>query len=154
VLIEMTARMETDAKSFEGTATWTMVGGAPVEAGIAKLTVNATYEPTDVDASRDNEVMASSISVVASHRQLEAAEAFQRGDVDQANGLIDNNIRDLGAARKFAPAAAATGLAKQEAAYGDTKKVFTTARPKSAEGNAAAKGVFEKDVSNMGRSAY
>jgi Ca-activated chloride channel family protein len=154
VLVEMTAHMETDAKAFDAAASWNLVGGGPVEAGISRLTVNSTYEPTDVEASRDNEVAASAISVVASKRQLEAAEAYQRGDVLGAQNLIDNNMKDLKAAQAFAPPAAATALQKQEAAYGGTKKVFSTARPKSAEGNAAAKGVFEKDVSNMDRAAY
>src|SRR6185503_9917908 len=90
VLIEMTAHMESDPKAFEGSASWTLVGGSPVEAGIAKLTVAPTWEPQDVDASRDNDVMANAVSIIASRRQLEAAEAFQRGDVDQANRLIDN----------------------------------------------------------------
>lgn len=154
VLIEMTAHMETDAKAFEGAASWNLVGGAPVEAGIARLTVSPTYEPTDVEASRDGEVMANAVSVVASKRQLEAAEAFQRGDVQGAQNLIDKNMNDLKSAQAFAPPAAATALQKQEAAYGGTKRVFSTAKPKSAEGNAAAKGVFEKDVSNMDRAAY
>lgn len=154
VLVEMTAHMETDAKAFEGNASWTQVGGSPVEASIAKLTVQPTWEPTEVDASRDNDVMANAVSVVASRNQLQAAEAFQRGDVEEANKLIQGNVDQLRAAQAYAPPAAATALAKQQAAYDDTKKVFTTSKPKSAEGNAAAKGVFEKDVSNMGRSAY
>ena len=70
VLIEMTAHMETDAKAFDGTASWNQVGGAPVEAGIARLTVTPTYEPTDVEARRDGEVMANAVTVVASKRRL------------------------------------------------------------------------------------
>jgi hypothetical protein len=63
-------------------------------------------------------------------------------------------VRELKAAQVYAAPAAATALQKQEAAYGDAKKTFATAKPRSAAGNAAAKEVFEKDTSNMGRSAY
>jgi Ca-activated chloride channel family protein len=154
VLLELRAQMDTDAKAFDGAASWTLVGGQSVDAAIAKLTVGSTYEPMEVEASRDNDVMASAVSVVASRRQLEAAEAYQRGEVDKAQGLIDNNVRDLRAAQVYAAPAAATALQKQEAAYDDAKKTFATAKPKSAAGNAAAKEVFEKDTSNMGRAAY
>jgi Ca-activated chloride channel family protein len=154
VLLEMTARAEPgDTKTFEATASWNVVGGPSVNAPSSHLTIAAATDQRDVEGSRDNDVMASAISVTASRRQLEATEAYERGDVLGAQGLIDKNLRELQAAQAYAPPAAAEGLKKQTQAYDGTKHVFATAAPTSAAGNAAAKGAVEKDMSNMGRAA-
>ncbi|HSQ62643.1 MAG TPA: hypothetical protein VLM85_05495, partial [Polyangiaceae bacterium] len=106
-----------------------------------------------IEQSRDPVVLASATSVIASERQLEATQAYARGDVARAQQLIDQNIASLGAVAASAPAPVATALAKQQAAYGATKKSFSAA-PQSVAGKVAAKHAYEVDSSNLARAAF
>jgi Ca-activated chloride channel homolog len=94
------------------------------------------------------------MSVIASRRQLEAAQAYQQGDARRAQALIDQNVTELQAAAAAAPAPAATAILNQVQAYESTKKAFVAAKPKSDEGNAAAKAATKRDFDNMARSAF
>jgi len=155
VVLELTARVDAgDVRGFDTTATWTPIGGATYQTQLARLNVTGSVDPRAVEDSRDPAVMASAISVLASRRQLEAAEAYARGDVGVAQGLIDKNMQDLKTAQSAAPAPIATAMERQWAEYDSTKKAFATAAPRSAAGNAAAKSAVEKDMNNLGRAAY
>jgi Ca-activated chloride channel family protein len=155
VVMEMTARVEAgETRGFDAHASWTPIGGSMVVAPIARLSVSGTLDPREAEESRDPVVMASAISVLASRRQLEAAEAYSRGDVGVAQGLIDKNMVDLKTAQAGAPPPMAAAMDRQWAEYDNAKKTFATAKPRSAEGNAAAKSAVEKDMNNLGRSAY
>lgn len=155
VVVEMTASVDAgDTRGFDATASWTPIGSKTVRASLARLNISGTLDPREAERSRDPAVMASAVSVLASRRQLEATEAYARGDVDVAQGLIARNVADLSAAQASAPAPVASAMARQSAEYVSQKKTFATAAPRSIDGNAAAKAAVEKDMNNLGRSAY
>jgi hypothetical protein len=90
-------------------------------------------------------------SVMASRRQMEATEAYNRGDTVTAQALIDKNIFDLRAAASAAPAPAATSLAEQLRDYSATKGDFLSYGSSSSMGKSAAKQAFAKENANMAR---
>jgi Ca-activated chloride channel homolog len=152
VAIELAARMDAgDVRSLEGRVSWFPVGGAEAEARFAGLALTGSTDARAVDAGRDGSVLARSLSATASIRQIEAAEAYNQGDVQRAQALIDQNKVELAAAATAAPAPAAAALEQQIAAYEQTKQAFGSAKPRSAMGSAAAKRSVEKDLSNTGR---
>jgi len=155
VVLEMRCAMDLgDMKSFATTAAWNVVGGPSVDAPVASLQIVAASDAREAELSRDNEVNAQAVSVVASRKQLAAAEAYQRGDTAAADAIIADNLNELKAAQKGAPAPMATALDRQWQAYDGTKRTFATAPPKSPVGNAATKTAVEKDVSNLGRESF
>jgi Ca-activated chloride channel family protein len=155
VLLELSARVAPgDVKGLEGTAQWSLVGGGDVETAIPRVAFVGTQDARSAEDSRDPLVMASAISVVASRRQLEAAQAYSRGDTLTAQSIIDKNIQDLDAVRAFAPPAAAAPLEAQGRDYRAMKGTFSAAAPQSEEGRAAAKSAFAKDSRNLTRRAY
>ena len=82
---------------------------------------------------------------------MEAAQAYEDGDVDKAQKLVDQNIADLSAAAAVAPAPQATALMQQQHSYAGTKEGFA-AKPGSGAGKAAAKRAVELDSENLGRA--
>jgi Ca-activated chloride channel homolog len=155
VLVELSTNLEAgDTRGFEGHASWKKVGGDPSDTSFRGLSIVATRDAQEVEAGRDGNVLASATSVVASRRQVEAAEAYNRGDTTAAQGLIDDNLRDLDAVKKFAPRAAAESLSKQMVDYKETKSGFASAAPTSVAGKSAAKRAVEKDTANMARKAF
>jgi Ca-activated chloride channel homolog len=155
--------VELAADSFSGnlssadlttTATWNRVGGATATIEVPKLTLMASNDATDVEKGRDGAVLASATSVIASKRQLEASQAYAKGDVARAVQLTDENQRDLAAARAVAPPAATVAIDSQLGAYSEQKKAFHMYKPSSAEGNAAAKSGAAKDLGNISRKGF
>ena len=86
-------------------------------------------------------------------RQIEAAQAYSRGDQATAHHLIQQNIAALKGASMNAPAPMKASLAKQSSAYGAQMDSFAAA-PSSDEGKRAAKSTAASESSNLARSAY
>lgn len=152
-ILHFSVRLEAgETASLDGTAGWTRVhGGTDTRVQIDALTLAGTRDARAVDDNRDTTVIASWTSVRASERNMEAAEAYQSGDVDKAQKLIDQNMADLSAVAATAPAPVATALRQQQRSYADTKQGFG-ASPSSAAGKAAAKHSVELDSENLGRA--
>lgn len=155
VVIELEANPESGSSlDFETTATWTRVGGATATAAAPRLSLLATSDIESVERGKDGAVLASVTSVVASRRQIEAANAYAQGDVARAAEIADKNEAALAAAMKDAPAPAAQALATQRRAYAVTRKGFAAHAPESAAGRAAAKEATAKDIGNLNRSVF
>ena len=152
VVVELTASVPNgQPRAFEGAVSWMGVAGDTATARFGALSVSGTDDALAVEQGRDGAVIANAVSVLASVRQIEAAEASARGDGERAQKLVDMNNAELGAAASAAPAPVATALAAQAASYAKAKKAF--AKPRSAEGNAAAKAGAAQDFNNLGRKA-
>lgn len=157
IVVELAASPYRSAGSsfdIDATASWTLVGGATNTAHAPRLTLLATADASEVERGKDGAVLASATSVVASRRQIEAANAYASGDVARAAQLAEKNEQALAAAMAAAPAPAATSLDTQMKAYRSMRKGFATVSPTSAEGRAAAKEAAAKDMGNMNRSAF
>ncbi len=155
-IVHVTARLgDGERAPLGGHALWTVVGDARGSQDVAfgGLAIAGTIDPKVVAEGRDGAVLASATSVIASQRELEAAEAYAKGDVTRAQGLIDQNIADLGAVAADAPAPAAAALVNQQKTYAATKHRFRAA-PGSLAGRAAAKRAYEIDSSNLARKAF
>lgn len=132
-------------------ASWVASGGAPAAAeagGLALATVSTTAE---AEASRNQEVYARAMSVLASRAQAEAAEAYAKGDRAKAEGLIEDNLLRLQRAAVAAPAAA-PALEAQASAYRADKSSFSGSDPYSGSGKAAAKKAAAREFGNAARS--
>jgi Ca-activated chloride channel family protein len=134
-------------------ATWHRVGGSDADVRAPELSLEATLDPNEVQRGKDGAVLGSAASVISSQRELEAAQAYARGDQATANQLIQQNIRALASAASAAPAPMAASLARQAQAYDSQMKSFAAA-PSSDDGKRAAKSAAAKETSNLGRSAY
>jgi Ca-activated chloride channel family protein len=99
-------------------------------------------------------VFANATSVIASKRQLEANEAWGRGDTARAEALTTQNLAALATAAAAAPSAVADGLHRQSGAYDTQAKAFATIAPTSEAGRIKAKAAAEKDNSNLFRSTF
>jgi Ca-activated chloride channel homolog len=155
VVLELAADAPIDASlDIRASMEWREVGGARADIDLDVLRLAVSDDRRAVNASRDDRVYASSISAIASARQLEAAELYSRGDRDGALAIIGQNSRDLEEAADAAPPEVAGGLLKQKGSYDDAKEQFAQAAPGSAEGRAAAKRETEKDSANLARPAY
>ncbi len=141
-----------ETRGIEGHAAWHRVGGDDANVAFSPLQIVATSDAQSVESGRDTSVLASVASVLASRRQMEATEAYNRGDTVTAQALIDKNIFDLRTAASAAPAPAKAALAEQMKDYGDTKNDFGSAKPSSDMGKVAAKQAFAKESANMARS--
>ncbi len=151
--------LEADASAGEQLAidtdlSWRRVGGRAADLRLEGLRLLATEDEGAVLASRDNRVWSSGISAIASVRQLEAAEAYAKGDKARANEIIEKNKMDLDGAAAMAPEDMANGLRKQKRGYGATQDIFRRSAPASAEGRAAAKESAAKDAANLDRDTW
>src|SRR5207237_1167891 len=126
-----------DTRAIATDASWHRVGGSDAEVHVPSLSLIATNDTGAVQRGRDGTVLASATSVLASQRELEAAEAFAHGDQDRARSLVQQNIAALATAQALAPAPAASALQKQQAEYGAQLKDFA-ASPSSDDGKRAA----------------
>lgn len=152
-LVELDTRLdEGEARSITATATWDRIGGGAERAQAKPILLVATRDAAEVDRDRDGEVLASVTSVLASQRQLEAAQAWSAGDLKKADSLIQQNLADLTTARAAAPKAAADALGRQAESYEEDKKAF--AAPATEAGRVRAKAAAQKDLGNMGRAGY
>lgn len=154
VVLELVSSLELGQRaSLGGEVSWRTVRGGPVSVAFAGLDLLATDDLAAVERSRDPGTFASATSAFASLRQLEAASAYARGDVARAGALLDTNERELARAIQAAPAAAAP-LVRQVEQLREAKREFGRAAPKSPEGSAAAKAVFERDSANMRKNTF
>jgi len=158
--VHLTARLDSgESAKLGATADWTQVlpSGSvpfvPAHVDVAPLAVRGEVDPQTVADSRDALVFADATSVIASEREMEAANAYAAGDVARAQSLIDKNVADLHAAQAAAPAPVAAQLEKQVTVYDETKKSFH-APPGSGAGRVAAKRAFQNDWANLARTAY
>jgi len=155
VIVELAVNLDDgSSEEIDAEIEYERVGGFDEEINLASVTLSGTQNELEVAEGRDGQVMASAVSVMASRRQMEAAQAYKRGDVKRAREIIDGNLDDLQAAAAAAPKAAAESMARQAKEYEDTRGAFDSAAPSSDEGNAAAKKAVEKDSSNMARRAW
>lgn len=155
IVVEIEADMSgADARQIASNIRWDRVGGSGANIDVAALTVVPTSDPQQVEEARNAAVVASAVSALASVRQLEAVEAYSRGDGGRARLLIDQNMKDLAAAEAAAPPAAAAALQRQREVYQGTQSSFATAAPTSTQGKAAAKRAAEKDLANNERNAF
>ena len=140
--------------SVGATATWNRVGGdSATHTAIPSLSVVATSDTGDVERGRDGNVFASAVSVTSSKRQLEASEAYSRGDTQRAQALAAQNVAALATAAAAAPEAAPAIMA-QSRSYADQKDAFAAVPPSSPKAKAMAKAGAEKDMSNLRRKAF
>jgi Ca-activated chloride channel family protein len=133
---------------------WGQVAGGTADLDLERLRVVASDDEDAVLASRDNRVWSSGISAIASIRQLEAAEAYAKGDTARANELIEENKLELEGAAAAAPAPMAKRIRKQKDGYADTQGRFGRSAPASAEGRAAAKESAAQDSANLDRDNW
>jgi Ca-activated chloride channel family protein len=159
-IVHLTARLDPgETAQVVAAADWTQVlpSGSvpfvPAHVDVAAIALHGVTESKTVDDSRDGTVLASATSVIASERELEATQAYAKGDVGRAQQLIDQNVKDLQAAATAAPAAAKPSLEKQWQVYDGTKRAFHAA-PGSAAGQGAAKHAYEAENKNLDRAAY
>jgi Ca-activated chloride channel family protein len=153
-VVELTTNLAADAVGRVGTeALWHRVGGGDADVHAADLSLAATLDPAEVRRGEDGSVLASATSAISSQRELEAAEAYARGDQVRAQQLIQQSIGALSRAAAAAPAPAAAKLERQAKAYDDHLKAFS-APPSSDFGKRAAKAAASTESSNLGRSSY
>lgn len=143
-----------EVRTFEGRVAWNVVLGDTVTARIPAISLTGTREQLAMDEGRDGAVFANATSVLASARQIQAAEAYRRGDTARAQALIAENEVALSAAAAAAPAAAKPRLAAQSKAYEATKRDFSEQPAGSDKGRAAAKAAAAKDFNNISRMGY
>lgn len=158
VVVELQTSSVRAGSSFGPLATsasWRLVDGSGLsEAKAPGLSLLATTDGAAVESGKDGAVFASAMSVLASRRQIEAAEAYSKGDLKKADALAAENVRTLRAAAAAAPRPAAASLEKQIAEVEGAQRGFRAFSPDSSGGKAAAKSVFAKEQSNAARSAY
>ena len=94
--------------------------------------------------------LARAMSVVASRRQIEATEAFSRGDNARAQALIQQNQVSLGQAAAAAPAAMRPKLEAQVNTYESDSKAFATGGSGARD---ATKKAMARELGNTGRAA-
>ncbi len=151
VILELSADAVAGSSDLRASASWNKVGEASTSTSVPALSLVASNDAAEVERGRDGAVLASATSVIASRRQLEAANAYARGDVATATRLTAQNEAALGAALVAAPSAAAPALTAQMNAYSVQKKGFSSFRPQSAEGKSATKAAAAKDFDNLNR---
>jgi Ca-activated chloride channel family protein len=153
-VLELATDLEAgDARSIGAEATWHRVGGDDADVHTSPLSFVATRDATEVARGEDAEVMGSAASVIASYRQIEAAQAYARGDRATAQHMVQQNIAALKGAAVNAPAPMKASLAKQTMAY-DAQMGAFAAPPSSDDGKRAAKATAASESSNLVRSAY
>jgi Ca-activated chloride channel family protein len=153
-VVELAASLAAnDGVHLTSDASWHRVGGEYAEVHVPELSLVATLDAAEVRRGEDGAVLASATSVLASRRELEAAEAYAHGDQARAQSLIQQNIRALSSAAAAAPPKAAATLQDQAKAYDRHMKAFAAA-PASDDGKRAAKAAAATESSNFDRSAY
>lgn len=153
VVVELVANAYDDSSlDFDTRATWTQIGGSTASATAPRLSLLATADASDVERGKDGAVLASATSVVASRRQIEAANAYAKGNVALAAQITEDNRRALSAAMKAAPAPVARSLGSQMKDYSDQGESFAKHAPTSAAGRAAAKEATVKEMGNLNRN--
>lgn len=133
---------------------WRRVGGDLVSSKLATLSVTGDSDASAVMASRDGRVYASALSATASLRQIEAAEAYAKGDSARADQLLMQNMTSLKAAAAAAPAEEKAALGRQMAETEDARGKFKALMPGSPAAKAAGKASAAKHSENLSRDAF
>lgn len=156
VVVELSASVNEagELRAIGGSASWTRVGGGSEEASIKTLSLEATRDERAVLEGRDGAVFANATSALASLRQIEAAEAYSRGEGAKAQAIIDGNMADLDEAQAIAPAPTAAALAEQKKEFADVKQKFASEPAGSMGAKSAAKASAAKSFANTVRNAY
>jgi Ca-activated chloride channel homolog len=154
VIVELSVAPASDPLAIGTHASWAPVGGSTTTVTAAALRLVPTTHLAEVEASRDGAVLANATSVIASKRQIEAANAYAQGDVARADRIVQQNERELSAAIAAAPPAVAQAIEKQKSSYSAARESFNRVAPSSAEGKAAAKSGTAKDMQNLSRKAF
>ncbi len=155
VIVEMITHLPAEeTRRITGDFSWkSRKNDGLVGAPWGQLALAGTADP-DVEArSLNGAVLASATSVLASLRQIEATEAYARGDQQRARRLIEDNVARLQEAQAHAPPELAGSLGNQASAYKGTSQSFQ-ASPASAEGKTAAKRSYHQDVLNLKSGSY
>ena len=155
-------QLETDLPAgaladFSGSLTWRTAGrgaASEAEATIPQLEVRATNDTAAIEKSQNQAVLVRVASVLASERQLEAAQAYANGDAQRAQHLIQANVLALKTAGAAAPAPLAAPLEAQAGSYEHTMKDFASAAPASPKGRFAAKASAVSNVKNASAGAF
>ena len=152
IVVELMANAEAgQSLAIQGNVVWSNLGGARTRVSLTQLSIVGTSDMREASLSIDGEAHAEATSALASSRQLEAAQAMERGDLGQAAIIINENVTALRAAQAVAPSPAATALAAQSEAYEKARDDLAKAPPKSPGAKAAARKMADKEISNMGR---
>ncbi|MEZ4219562.1 MAG: VWA domain-containing protein [Polyangiaceae bacterium] len=155
VILELETQAEQGEQLALGTRlSWRRIGGANADVTVPQLQVIGDADRDAVAASRDPSVMASATSALASLRQLRAAEAYAKGDLNTANTLMDESLAALSAVAAEAPAADQAALERQRAEVASAKRSFRAASPKSAAAKSAGKASAAANAKNLGRKAF
>jgi Ca-activated chloride channel family protein len=154
VVLELAASTERAGARHEILAevSWRPVGDARVERKLAPLALVGAESRGEVDDARDGRVLASAASVLASQRQLEAADAYAKGDVERARRLTADNLAALESVAAVAPVASAE-VAAQMDAYREAEQAYASPAGAPAA-RAAAKRIVERDSANLDRQAF
>jgi Ca-activated chloride channel family protein len=155
VIVELLAHLPAEeTRRITGDFSWkSRKNDGLVGAPWGQLALAGTADPGVESRSLNGAVLASATSVLASLRQLEATEAYARGDQQRAQRLIEDNVAQLQQAQAHAPPELAGSLGNQASAYKDTSQSFQ-ASPASAEGKTAAKRSYHQDVLNLKSGSY
>jgi len=156
IIVELAVSLAAgERRGLEGSVSFSSVGagGDTATARFGGVALAGSNDPLAVDAGRDGAVLANATSVVASARQIEAADAYAHGDGARAQALIDQNVHDLTVAAAAAPTAA-PALAAQWREYEGDKRLFAGEASSSDRGRAAAKATAAKNVSNQKHNVF
>ncbi len=155
VVLELAGRVDAgEVRGIDAQVGWSRVAGGAADVKLGRLEVTGTDDARAVEEGRDGAIWADAMSALASIRQLEATEAYTRGETARAQALIDENLADLGGAAAAAPPAASAALHNQMQVYEQTREQFGRAQAGSAEGKTAAKAAAERDLGNVSRKGF
>jgi Ca-activated chloride channel family protein len=155
VVVELAVDAEHgESLPIDAQVSWQRVGGDRTNARLAELSLTGDRDSEAVLASRDGRVYASALSATASLRQIEASEAYARGDSARADQLMQQNQIALKAAVAAAPAEEKAAFERQAADVSDTRSKLSKAPPGSPAAKAAGKASAWKSSENLSRKVY
>lgn len=132
---------------------WNVVSGGSGHAEPSALTLTTTRDVDAVRQSMDPQVYSRAVSVLASRRQMEAAEAFSRGDHVRAGELAEQNTLALRAAASALPPPMAAPLAGQADQFLEDKKEFQKGLANDGA-KAASKRTMQREFGNAYRNEW
>jgi Ca-activated chloride channel homolog len=143
VFLEFETDLSAGATRVFGTqASWDKIGGGHSDVKGEALALIATTNEAQVTASLDSRVYAQSATIRSSRMQLQATEAFAKGDVVGGQRIVHQNAMELRAAASAAPTAFAP-LMKARAAEYETDSARLSAG--GTQGKAAAKSAVARE---------
>lgn len=156
VIVELETELEAgEQKQLSADVSWSLArcerSGCEPSVQTPGLAIVATKDPSAVESARDGAILASATSVIASQAQIEAAEAWSKGDSATARRIAAQNIASLRGAMAGAPAPQAAALEDQAKSYESSSAALAAAPAASPKARAEAKKMMEKDVANSAR---